>query len=604
MRRPFGFGCVGLFGVVLASYGAGLGRYFTSEDFLLVRFLGENPPWRDPDLWTGPWLGITVVKFYRPVSTLLYGLEIAAFGASPFGYNVLHTLVHALNVVMIFAIVRRLASGVWTAFAAAALFALYPLHPNAVLFGASFAALYGAAFMFAALLAYQRFRETERRRWWGACLACFLLALGSYEAAAVLPALLAAYDGLLGRRGAGPRWEKGLALVPFFAVLGPYILLRRAIFGRFVGGYDESSTRLLDLEWRVLLQDFAMSIQKLHVPTFDRWPTLAESLLFTGLATVVPFAVLFLLRRPTGGGSLRPWFFAWGWIVIGLTPFAFRPCVPGNGRYWYVAAAGVAMAAAFLARGIAHAAVGRWRFVPAAALVGAGFYWGWLLAGNLAVYADAGRSAQTIQAELIREHAAAGAPPRTFVTRYPYFLVNRSQVPVAQVFHYGLRDAVNRPFVRASVPVFPLPPLRDVERLPIFVADPRAAILEWDTAAGTFRRVTGSPGLAGSPAEITVRAPADGAVLDPGELEVEFVPGEFGPWRLTIVAPGNATTTSPTPVRQRGETARLALSAEFVTTMGRLYDGAEFLWWLEARDGSGDPAAFSRMRSFRLAPRR
>src|SRR5258706_4185877 len=293
MRRPFGFGCVALFGVVLAWYGVGLGRYFTSEDFLLVRFLGEHPPWRDPGLWTGPWLGITVVKFYRPVSTLLYGLEIAAFGASPVGYNVLHTLVHALNAVMLFAIVRRLASGVWTALAAAALFALYPLHPNAVLFGASFATLYGASFMLAGFLAYQRFRETRRWGWCGAGLGCFLLALGSYEAAAVFPALLVAYDGLLGRREDGPRWKKVLALVPFFAVLGGYFLLRRAIFGRFVGGYDDLSARMSDLQWGVWLQDLATSIQKLHAPTFERWPTPGESLLFAGLATVVPWAILF-----------------------------------------------------------------------------------------------------------------------------------------------------------------------------------------------------------------------------------------------------------------------------------------------------------------------
>ena len=256
--------------MVLAWYGVAFGRYFTSEDFLLVRFLGEHPPWRDSRLWTGPWLGVTAVKFYRPVSTFLYGIEIAAFGPSPLGYNVLHTLIHALNAVMVFAIARRIVLGVFTAWAAAALFALYPLHPNAVVFGASFAALYGAAFTFAGLLAYQRFRDTGRWRWWGAGFGGFLLALGSYEAAAVFPALLAAHDGLLRRQGDGPRWKEALPLLPFFAALGPYFLLRRAIFGRFVGGYDEYSARLLDLDWRTWLHDLATSIEKLHAPTFDR----------------------------------------------------------------------------------------------------------------------------------------------------------------------------------------------------------------------------------------------------------------------------------------------------------------------------------------------
>src|SRR2546423_8408898 len=64
MRRPFGFGCVALFGVVLAWYGLALGRYFTSEDFLLIRLLGDHPPWPDSGLLTGPGLGTTAGKSY------------------------------------------------------------------------------------------------------------------------------------------------------------------------------------------------------------------------------------------------------------------------------------------------------------------------------------------------------------------------------------------------------------------------------------------------------------------------------------------------------------------------------------------------------------
>ena len=84
-----------LLAAVLGFYGRALDRPFTSEDFLLIRYLGENPPWQD--LWgqlSQPWLGISVVKFFRPVSTLLYGAEIAAFGGEPFGYNLAHVLVH------------------------------------------------------------------------------------------------------------------------------------------------------------------------------------------------------------------------------------------------------------------------------------------------------------------------------------------------------------------------------------------------------------------------------------------------------------------------------------------------------------------------------
>ena len=63
-----------LLAAVLAFYGRALDRPFTSEDFLLIRYLGENPPWHNlVAQFTEPWLGISVVKFVRPISTLLYG---------------------------------------------------------------------------------------------------------------------------------------------------------------------------------------------------------------------------------------------------------------------------------------------------------------------------------------------------------------------------------------------------------------------------------------------------------------------------------------------------------------------------------------------------
>src|SRR5215470_20171558 len=74
--------------VVAALYGPAITRYFTSEDFLLLRFLGEHPPWRDlTATLTGPWLGVTIVKFYRPAATTLLALEGVAFRAHPLPYN-------------------------------------------------------------------------------------------------------------------------------------------------------------------------------------------------------------------------------------------------------------------------------------------------------------------------------------------------------------------------------------------------------------------------------------------------------------------------------------------------------------------------------------
>ncbi len=58
--------------ILLFAYRAGLARDFTSEDFLILRRLGDGGFWqRAAESFTGPWLGASFVPFFRPFSSLL-----------------------------------------------------------------------------------------------------------------------------------------------------------------------------------------------------------------------------------------------------------------------------------------------------------------------------------------------------------------------------------------------------------------------------------------------------------------------------------------------------------------------------------------------------
>ncbi|HEX2641699.1 MAG TPA: hypothetical protein VHU81_01825 [Thermoanaerobaculia bacterium] len=613
--------------VVLGAYAPSLRRPFTSEDFLLIRYLAEHPPWTEGwAAWAGPWLGISVVKFYRPLSTLLYALEVAAFGAHPFGYNLTHVLVHAANTVLVFWIARRIKVSRSVpppgegegrdrgedrrgggAEIAAFLFAIYPLHPNAVLFSASFATIFGAFFLLTAFLAYQRFRDDTTGHgtaWWTLSLAGFLAALGSYEAAAVLPALLAAYDHL--RPGPRRQLARVPGYLPFFGVLGLYFLLRRAIFGVFVGGYEEYSTQLRSLasHWRPWSADLATSIVKLHVPSYGRWPGPGEAALWTLLIVGLPLALLLLARRRLGPGLLRVWLLAWAWILLNQVPFAFRPAVPGNGRYWYLAVIGVVLLFGVTFQALTALLPRRLHLLSWLAFGAFVGTWGRLLVDNQAVYRDAGETAQRIQGELVRLGTAANAPPRLFLTRYPYFLENSLSVPVAQVYHYGVWDSVHPPFVPQSIEVLPLPPLRGPELLPLLAARPGAGIYRWDPETRTLRRAIVTKGIGF--ADVEVLYPAAGAALpaNPEAWWIEIRPARREPggrFRLIVVARGNATVIDLAPEPTPAGTLRAPLPAEFIQSMDRLY-GGEFLWWVEMRDGAGALRGFSQARGFRLRP--
>lgn len=570
--------------VVLAVYGRALGRFFTSEDFLLVRFLGENPPWHDlRSLFAAPWLEISVVKFWRPVSTLLYGLEIAVFGARPLGYNLTHVLVHALNAVLVWNIARRLNGGTrFAPLAAALLFALHPLHPNAVVFGASFATLFAGTFFLAAVLAWQR----EARL---LALGMFALALGSYEAAVVLPAVIVAWEVLLSRDRRRLAWT-----LPFFGLLALYFLLRRSLFGVFVGGYEEQGRSLLAPQLGRLLRDLATSIHQIHVPVWERWPDPVA--VGTVLVLVIGLPILLAASGRSETDWVRRWLFGWIWTLVCLAPFAFRPVVPGNGRYWYLASVGVALSLAVFAQAI-RGLSGKW--LRPAALILLGLFWGALLQRHLTVSLQAGKTAQEIQNELVRIGSKEPAPTR-FLTRHPDFLTGESGAPIAGVLRYGVWDAVHLPFVESGITVLPLPPLSGSELLPVFRGMPGSRVYAWDAQAGQIHEVVPPQG---GPVELAVIAPPPGAVLDPARDQlVVAVPLGAVSFRLIVVTRGNSAVVDLGPGTVQGGALRASLPEDFCRSMDHLY-GGEQLWWIEARDGAGTLVGFTPMRSFRLQNR-
>ncbi len=168
-------------------------RYFVSEDFLILRRLLEKP--LGETLFaqsTGPWLETTVVLFYRPVASLLLLLQVTLLGPNPHRLALIQVLVHGFCVLLVFGISRRLFdrdgnSGPVAAAMVAALFAVFPLHANTVVWIASCVNLYAAAFLLTAVWLYLG-------AWRRLALLAFALALGCYEAAAVLPLLVVVCD--------------------------------------------------------------------------------------------------------------------------------------------------------------------------------------------------------------------------------------------------------------------------------------------------------------------------------------------------------------------------------------------------------------------------
>ena len=568
--------------VLLLAYLPLLGQGFQSEDYLLLRWLGEHPPWQEEaGGFAKPWLGITAVGFYRPVATWIFAGERALFGATVLGYDLVHWAVHLLNSLLVFAIARRFGGGGLCAGSAALAFGLFPLAPDAVLFLASFATLFGTLFLLFALWLYSRGDGELSVASTAGVVAASAAALASYEATVILPAWLALR--LIWRWPSRPSPRRVATLAACVVLVLVYAALRVRLFGSFLGGYRETASILSWVEVRSLAGRGLACLARLG------WPlSFAPPQVLRDGAIVLAWmgAVWGALRRPEQSGASptasRGVVLALIATLAALAPFAFQPLVPGIGRYAYLAAVAPALGFGALAgRAWTPARGGHPRALARLALVSWSIVWLVALAQVVAAHRDGRRLARTSASAL--EQAVARRPGPCYVAGAPWF-VSRRGVPYASVLRYGLADSLGPPFGAEKRQIYPLPPSYAAPDLQRVLGTP-ACVEEWDEARSTW---VSAPRTAAPAIERLT------ALLEWNETtargRVRFDSRPLGGHRLVVLTRGNATVVEETA-------SGVDVPVDFLQTMARLYPGEPIVWWLERRDGQGTLLAASEARS-------
>ena len=136
--------------------------------------------------------------FYRPLQTVTYLLDYQAWGLNPIGYHLTNIILHLANATLFYLLIFRVTRRVVTAFAASSLFAVHPVHTQAVTYISGRADLLAVAFLLIGLLSHDHaYKATGKHRQIGCHLLVgvyFLLALLSKELALLFPCFLVAYD--------------------------------------------------------------------------------------------------------------------------------------------------------------------------------------------------------------------------------------------------------------------------------------------------------------------------------------------------------------------------------------------------------------------------
>ncbi|MGQ9897263.1 MAG: tetratricopeptide repeat protein [Acidobacteriota bacterium] len=234
-----------LISLTLAVYLNTLGNDFAYDD---IPIIVNNPSVHQLD-WSGLWLRgywshvVGGGGNYRPLTSTTFAVEYQLWGEHPTGYHLVNILLHTANVIWLFFLLRCYRVSVSLAGLAAALFAVHPVHTEAVANVVGRAELLGMFFGGLMWWAWLYGRPGGARGWtWRAAAAvAYLAAVLSKENMIVLPAALFAGEWLAGRfhrrRSGGLKdaWPFGV----FLLVLVLYVWLR-TLAGEGIGQQVET----------------------------------------------------------------------------------------------------------------------------------------------------------------------------------------------------------------------------------------------------------------------------------------------------------------------------------------------------------------------------
>jgi protein O-mannosyl-transferase len=219
-----------LVGVAALMYANALVNGFAFDDQVYVL---NNPMVVTPSLerFLHP---TTANNVFRPVTFGSFALNWRLSDAHPFSYHLVNVLLHMLVTVLLYLLLLRLLEstprGAAIAFAAALLFAVHPIHTEAVTSIVGRSELLAAAFLLGAWLLHMQ----DLQVW---ALLCLLLAMMSKESAVVFLPLVFAGDYL----------SKGLKPYYRYAVITGVIALYLGVFWKIEGGrFGEKGISFID----------------------------------------------------------------------------------------------------------------------------------------------------------------------------------------------------------------------------------------------------------------------------------------------------------------------------------------------------------------------
>jgi Tfp pilus assembly protein PilF len=300
-------------------------------------------------------------NYYRPISIFGFLICYKLFGLLPYGFHLANLLLHALIVCVLFGLTKRLLQDQWLAFAAAAIFALHPIHTESVAWVSGvtdleLAVFYLGTFWFFLASARPQGARSELAQL--GMVGSFILALLSKEQAVTLPLTAMVYEHFYRGDRATTTWRQKVSRYgALWLLVVVYVLFRIRFFGAFapvlltrnVSWYEAIlSTAPLAGEylWKMIWPVHLIAYYPFHKSVTPLDPRVLAGVAALGLCALA-FAALWKRGHRVS--------FAFIWFFINIAPVLNSRWLGPNvftERYLYLPSVGLCWVAAWWIREI------------------------------------------------------------------------------------------------------------------------------------------------------------------------------------------------------------------------------------------------------------
>ena len=243
--------------LALLAYFPSLNYYFSQDDFIhlsaskissIPEFLNFfNPFFEFPDMF-----------FYRPLSTQVYFfVNQSLFGLNPLPFRIEAILIHVINSLLFYFIVKSVWKNPKIAFLSGMFYAVSATHFLSIFYISGFQEVFRAFFIFLSILLFFKFKGGQKKYLLGSILS-FIAALLCKENSIILPAILPILEIIRKNSSLKAAFKENLKpIVPFFIISVVFLAIRvigiQTVFEQ--GGYSASFSILdlfQNLKWYIL----------------------------------------------------------------------------------------------------------------------------------------------------------------------------------------------------------------------------------------------------------------------------------------------------------------------------------------------------------------